>query len=82
MPNHYASLRHLKFDRPGDKVLRITLDRAESWSKHALNKWLRMDGSSFDNSAALDILSFNDPELREGLASLKEKRPPRFDFDV
>ncbi len=52
------------------------------WSKHALNNWLRMAGPSFDNSAALEILSFNGPELREGLASLKEKRPPKFDFDV
>jgi enoyl-CoA hydratase len=52
------------------------------WSKHALNNWLRMMGPSFDNSAALEILSFNGPELREGLASLKEKRAPRFDYKV
>ena len=52
------------------------------WSKHALNNWLRMAGPSFDNSAALEILSFNGPELREGLASLKEKRAPKFDYKV
>ena len=52
------------------------------WSKHALNNWLRLAGPSFDNSAALEILSFNGPELREGLASLKEKRAPRFDYKV
>lgn len=52
------------------------------WSKHALNNWLRMAGPAFDNSAALELLSFNGPELREGLASLKEKRAPRFDFRV
>ena len=52
------------------------------WSKHALNNWLRLAGPSFDNSAALEILSFSGPELREGLASLKEKRAPRFDYKV
>ena len=52
------------------------------WSKHALNNWLRMACPSFDNFAALEILSFNGPELREGLASLKEKRAPRFDYKV
>jgi enoyl-CoA hydratase len=41
-----------------------------------------MAGPSFDNSAALEILSFNGPELKEGLASLKEKRSPRFDYKV
>ena len=52
------------------------------WTKYALNNWLRMAGPAFDNSAALEILSFNGPELREGLASLKEKRAPRFDNEV
>lgn len=52
------------------------------WSKYALNNWLRMAGPIFDNSAALEILSFNGPELREGLASLKEKRAPKFDYKV
>jgi len=52
------------------------------WTKYALNNWLRMAGPAFDNSAALEILSFNGPEVREGLASLKEKRPPRFDNEV
>ena len=49
------------------------------WTKHALNNWLRMMGPTFDNSIALECLGFTGPDLREGLASLKEKRPPRFD---
>ena len=49
-------------------------------SKHALNNWLRMAGPAFDNSAALEILTFNGPEVREGLASLREKRPPKFNY--
>lgn len=52
------------------------------WSKYAMNNWLRMAGPIFDNSAALEILSFNGPEVREGLASLKEKRAPNFDYKV
>jgi len=56
--------------------------RAIRWTKHSLNNWLRMAGPAFDNSVALELLSFNGPEVREGLASLKEKRPPKFDVDV
>src|SRR5687767_15922173 len=52
------------------------------WSKYALNNWLRLAGPIFDNSAALELLSFNGPEVKEGLASLKEKRPPNFDYKV
>jgi len=49
------------------------------WTKHALNNWLRVMGPTFDNSLALEFLGFGGPDLREGLASLKEKRAPRFD---
>ena len=56
--------------------------RAIRWSKYAMNNWLRMAGPIFDNSAALELLSFNGPEVREGLASLKEKRSPSFDYKV
>lgn len=52
------------------------------WTKYAMNNWLRMAGPAFDNSAALELLSFNGPEVREGLASLKEKRAPKFDYRV
>ena len=49
------------------------------WTKHALNNWLRMMGPTFDNSIALEILGFTGPDIREGLASLREKRAPQFD---
>lgn len=49
------------------------------WTKHALNNWLRMMGPTFDNSIALEFLGFAGPDIREGLASLKEKRAPKFD---
>ncbi len=47
-------------------------------SKYALNNWLRMMGPNFDTSLALEFLGFLGPDAREGLASLREKRPPRF----
>jgi enoyl-CoA hydratase/carnithine racemase len=51
---------------------------AVRWTKLALSNWLRMFGPAFDASAALEFLGFGGPDLREGLASLREKRPPHF----
>jgi len=48
------------------------------WTKYALNNWLRMAGPSFDTSLALEFLGFSGPDVHEGIASLREKRAPRF----
>ena len=48
------------------------------WTKHTLNNWLRLAGPTFDASLALEFLGFGGPEVREGVASLKEKRRPDF----
>jgi len=48
------------------------------WTKYALNNWLRQAGPAFDTSLALEFLGFGGPDVREGLASLREKRPPKF----
>ena len=48
------------------------------WTKYALNNWLRAAGPIFDTSLALEFLGFTGPEVQEGLASHREKRPPRF----
>lgn len=48
------------------------------WTKYALNNWLRAAGPIFDTSTALEFLGFLTPDAAEGLASLREKRPPRF----
>ncbi len=48
------------------------------WTKYALNNWLRMAGPTFDTSLALEFMGFNGPDVREGLASLREKRKPEF----
>ena len=48
------------------------------WTKYALNNWLRAMGPTFDTSLALEFLGFTGPDVKEGLASHLEKRPPAF----
>ncbi len=52
--------------------------QAIRWTKYALNNWLRSAGPAFDASLALEFLGFTGPEAREGLASHRERRAPRF----
>ncbi len=47
-------------------------------TKRAMNGWLRIAGPIFDQSAAYEMLTFMGPDLAEGAAALREKRPPRF----
>jgi enoyl-CoA hydratase len=51
---------------------------AVRWTKYALNNWLRLAGPTFDASLSLEFLGFTGPDAREGVASLREKREPRF----
>ena len=53
-------------------------ETAISWTKYTLNNWLRLAGPVFDASLAMEFLGFTGPDVREGIRSLKEKRPPRF----
>jgi enoyl-CoA hydratase len=48
------------------------------WTKRALNNWLRQAGPIFDQSLALEMLSFAHPDVREGVRAIREKRAPRF----
>jgi enoyl-CoA hydratase len=48
------------------------------WTKRALNNWLRQAGPIFDQSLALEMLSFSYPDVREGVKAIREKRAPVF----
>jgi enoyl-CoA hydratase len=48
------------------------------WTKYSLNNWLRMAGPTLNTSLALEMLGFSGADVREGVASHREKRPPRF----
>src|SRR5581483_6571506 len=47
-------------------------------TKLALNNWLRAAGPAFDASLALEFLDMTGPDVEEGVAAVREKRPPRF----
>lgn len=51
---------------------------AISWTKRALNHWLRSAYPAFDASLALEFLGFHGPDAAEGIAAIREKRPPHF----
>jgi len=73
---------------PADQVLAKATEIADKlaagsqtsirWTKRALNNWLRQAGPIFDQSLALEMLSFMGPDVREGARAIREKRPPRF----
>jgi enoyl-CoA hydratase len=71
-------------DQVLDEALRIAGQLANGsqtairWTKRALNGWLRAAGPLFDQSAAYEMLGFLGPDVVEGAAALREKRPPRF----
>lgn len=48
------------------------------WTKYALNNWLRVAGPNFDLSLLMASLSFMGPDMREGIAAIREKREPKF----
>ena len=62
-----------KLSRGAPSAVRLT--------KYALNNWLRLAGPSFDASLALEFLGWTGEEVREGIASLREKRRPEFPDD-
>jgi enoyl-CoA hydratase len=49
------------------------------WTKYTLNNWYRTFGPSFDASLALEFLGFGGPDVHEGIAAIRESRPPRFE---
>jgi enoyl-CoA hydratase len=73
---------------PRERVLAEALEVAQTLAngpqlairrtKRALNNWLKAAGPIFDQSAAYEMLDFMGPDVIEGAAALREKRPPRF----
>jgi enoyl-CoA hydratase len=51
---------------------------AISLTKHSLNNWYRSQLPTFEASLALEFLGFCGPEVKEGVASHRERRPPKF----
>jgi enoyl-CoA hydratase/carnithine racemase len=47
-------------------------------TKLALNNWLRAAGPLFDASLALEFLDMTGPDVREGVAAVRERRQPDF----
>jgi enoyl-CoA hydratase len=72
-------------DELEDRALSIATRLAEGsqcairHTKLALNNWLRTAGPAFDASLALEFLDMTGPDVHEGVAAVREKRPPRFD---
>jgi enoyl-CoA hydratase len=92
MKNRYQKYKYLLCEHVGKRVLKTPLHEAVKvanrlvegaptairWTHYALNKWLRVMGPTFDASVRLGFLGFAGSEVREGLASHLEKRPPQF----
>ena len=51
------------------------------WTKYSLNNWLRQAGPIFDASTAFEMLGFMGEDVKEGVASHREKRAPNFRKD-
>jgi len=73
---------------PREELMKKALDVATKFArgsqtaiqatKMSLNGWLRLAAPIFENSVALEMLSFLGADAREGLAALKAKRAPDF----
>ena len=71
-------------DRVQDEALEVARRLARGsqsalrFTKYAFNNWMRMAGPIFDASAAMEFVGFTGPDVQEGIASIREKRSPRF----
>ena len=52
------------------------------WTKHSLNHWYRMFAPAFETALGLEFIGFTGPDVQEGLAAHREKRPARFAADA
>ena len=61
-----------------DDKLAAGSQQAIRWTKRSLNNWLRQAGPIFDQSLALEMLSFMNPDVLEGARAIRERREPLF----
>jgi enoyl-CoA hydratase len=71
-------------DKVHERALDVAMQLSEGaqsairFTKHVLNHWYRAQSAVLDASLAYEFYGFGGSEVREGLASHREKRPPRF----
>jgi enoyl-CoA hydratase len=67
-------------DRALDVARRLAAgsETAIAFTKLALNNWLRAAGPAFDASLALEFLGMTGPDVAEGVAAVRGRRPPAF----
>ncbi|GAA1853248.1 enoyl-CoA hydratase/isomerase family protein [Pseudonocardia ailaonensis] len=58
--------------------LRHGAQDAIRFTKQSLNHWYRANSAAFDLSVTAEMFGLGTPDVREGVASLREKRAPRF----
>ena len=51
---------------------------AVQWTKRVMNQWLRQALPVFGESVALEMLGFLGPDVREGVAAIRDRRDPQF----
>jgi len=51
---------------------------AVQWTKRIMNQWMLQAAPIFGESLALEMLGFLGPDAAEGVAAVKERRPPEF----
>ena len=51
---------------------------AVQWTKRIMNQWMVQAAPVFGESLALEMLGFLGPDAAEGVAAVKERRPPDF----
>jgi enoyl-CoA hydratase len=51
---------------------------AVQWTKRVLNQWMRSASPAFGESLALEMIGFLGPDAKEGVAAIRDRRPPLF----
>ncbi len=74
--------------KPADEVLTTAMEIADNLAsgsqpairgtKKTLNGWMQQAGPIFENSLRMEMLCFLGADAKEGVAAMREKRPPSF----